>query len=319
MIGDRFVRLTLAAELDDELLHLGEAGQVYRCPHTHRNLEGGGCAPLPDDARLHLVGSGALENDLIDQAAQKRFLVGGGQNLGLIPDLGELLTDGSQGVLEFCWQRSWCGCGLQLERKGFFGLLKRYQGGLPAPFQFCGYQPVIRIDLIVLTLGQGGLIAQALELLLLSVSAFLIGCALGLEGLLIGIQLNGGESLEEGLHHLFIHGVGGDALTDWDATCLSQVVAQVVMAPFVLNHQLVSALATIHDTLQQHCPWARHAAGLVTIILGIIVSQHRLDAHKGFPVEVSRIFVVDDDFHCSMGNDRVVALPCRSREVQLRP
>ncbi len=49
----------------------------------------------------------------------------------------------------------------------FFRFFEGTQGRFPAPFQFGGHQSVVGIYLVVLPLGQGRLVAQSLQLLLL--------------------------------------------------------------------------------------------------------------------------------------------------------
>src|SRR5262249_9620482 len=66
-------------------------------------------------------------------------------------------------------------------------------------------------------------------------------------------------------------------------------------AGFVLHDHFVSALPAIDDAVQERLAFTWHAAGFVTVVLGIIVTQHGLDFLKNFPVHIGRILVFHDD------------------------
>src|SRR3954452_2190788 len=114
-------------------------------------------------------------SEILNQAAQERLLAGCGQG-GLAPQVRQAPADLGEGSLEI---------GADHERDDVngvppggergFGLAQVAQRLLPTPLEFGRDQAVIRIDLIELPLGQGGSVAQALNLLRLSVERRLVG------------------------------------------------------------------------------------------------------------------------------------------------
>ena len=76
---------------------------------------------------------------------------------------------------------------------------------------------------------------------------------------------------------------------------LAQVIADVAGAGLVLHDHLMTALATIDETVQQGGARAGNAAGLVAVVLRMVVAQHVLDLLERLPGDVGRIPVVHDD------------------------
>ena len=71
-----------------------------------------------------------------------------------------------------------------------------------APFQLGSHQAIIRIDTQKLALGQGCLVVQTLQVLLVDVGYLLIGRLLSRDCPGIHIELDRREGLEEGLDDL---------------------------------------------------------------------------------------------------------------------
>src|SRR3954467_13667387 len=62
---------------------------------------------------------------------------------------------------------------------------------------------------------------------------------------------------------------------------LAQEVADIPCAVLVLHDHLVAADAIVGDAVQQGFAVARHTAGLVAIVLGVVVAQHGLCTAPG--------------------------------------
>lgn len=72
------------------------------------------------------------------------------------------------------------GLGHLSRNQSFLGSAQLEQSGFPPPIQFASHQPVVGIDAIELALGEGCLIAQPVNLLLLSVTSGFFGLQVGL-------------------------------------------------------------------------------------------------------------------------------------------
>jgi hypothetical protein len=69
------VGLARGGAAEDLLLHRLGRGQASQGAHGHRHDRGRRVASPPDDAHLQGVGSTAVDNDLVDEAAEERFLL----------------------------------------------------------------------------------------------------------------------------------------------------------------------------------------------------------------------------------------------------
>ena len=76
---------------------------------------------------------------------------------------------------------------------------------------------------------------------------------------------------------------------------LPQVVTEIPCASLVLHAQLVAALATVDDAVEQRLPVARHATGFVAVVLGVVIAQHLLNPLICRPRDIRRIPVANDD------------------------
>ena len=160
----------------------------------------------------------------------------------------------------------------------------------------------------MLPLGQGGSVAQPLDLLRLSVQRRLVGRAADRPGLHEGVEFGGGKCLEERRHRFGIDRIGRDVLAHRNAVLLAKVIANVAAAALVLDDHLVAARAAIDDSVQEGGALARHAARLVPAILCVIVVQHGLDSLEGFPADIGRVLVPHDD---PLSSDAKRNTPCR--------
>jgi len=119
------------------------------------------------------------------------------------------------------------------------GLLHVSQRALPNAAPIRRRPSGWRIDLLELALGEGRLVAQALELL----SARALGAGLrllvGTDCAGIGIEFDRRERGEEGLNHFRVHGSSRDILADGDPVVLAELVAKIVRPALVLHHQLM--------------------------------------------------------------------------------
>src|SRR3954467_15712223 len=85
--GDRLITLARAGESDDVGFHLAAARQIGERAVRERHLRLARRPAAPDDAHGDHVPGGAVDDDLVDQAAQERLLAGCGQG-GLVPRSG---------------------------------------------------------------------------------------------------------------------------------------------------------------------------------------------------------------------------------------
>jgi hypothetical protein len=169
---------------------------------------------------------------------------------------------------------------LLLQCQLLFGLFERHERRFPASFEFRSDQAVIGIDLVVLTLRQGSLVAEPFQLLLLGSPGLLGSLGLALHGLLVYIQFNGRQGLKKRLDDEIVNGLGCDALANRDLILLAEEIALVFRAAFVLHHHFVATFAAVDNPVQQGCPSPGNATGLIAIILGVVIEQHGLDPFK---------------------------------------
>ena len=88
---------------------------------------------------------------------------------------------------------------LLLVPEPLLGVLEFPQRRFPTPLQFGGHQAVVRVGLVVLPLGQAGLVAEPLDLLPLRLPDLLRRPAEGGHGLAVEVQFHRGQGVEEGL------------------------------------------------------------------------------------------------------------------------
>src|SRR3954466_14801988 len=181
-------------------------------------------APAPDNTHGDGVPGGTVDDNLVDQAAQERLLPRCGQD-GLAPQVRQAPADLGEGGLEIGADHERDDATGVLPRVGErgFGLAQVAQCLLPTPLEFGGDQTVVRIDLIELPLGQGGSVAQPLNLLRLSLERRLLGRVPDRHGLCEDLEFGGGKCLEERRHRLGIDRIGLDVLAHRNAGLLAKV------------------------------------------------------------------------------------------------
>jgi hypothetical protein len=93
------------------------------------------------------------------------------------------------------------------------------------------------------------LVPQALELLRVGALGTDLRLLLGTHRAGIGIEFDGREDGEEGLHHFRIHRISREVLTDGDPVVLAELVAKIVRPALVLHHQLMPTLPAVPQPL----------------------------------------------------------------------
>ena len=161
---DLLVALALVSELEDLFLHRLGRGQPGQGPDRHRQCCGRRVASSPDDADLQGVRGGAMDDDLVDEAAEEGLLLLRRQAV-LTPELRDRLAGPEEGF-SFLGTEPLRGSGLLLlVPEPLLGVLEFPQRRFPTPLQLGGHQAVVRVGLVVLPLGQAGLVAEPLDLL----------------------------------------------------------------------------------------------------------------------------------------------------------
>ena len=94
------------------------------------------------------------------------------------------------------------------------------------------------------------------QMLLLGMRDLLGGLLLGRNGTTVDIQLNRREDLEESLHNMRINRIAWNMLANRHAIFLTQEIAEITSATFVLNHQFVSTFSAVNHPMQQGCSWS---------------------------------------------------------------
>ena len=225
LLGDLDVAGTCGTQDPNLLRHFGRCGQVRQRPNRDRHLKGGGLPAAPDNAGVHLLAPGPLDDHLVNETAQQGFALGLRQDVSR-PEGGQLLANSAESRLQRGRQRGSGRCtGLDALRLGRFGLLEGLQSNLPRVFQCGGDMAMGRIDVAELALTLGGLIAQPLEMLRVG-----LGEALGLllplgQRLFVDIALHGREGLEKRIDDPRIDRIGCNILTYGGAILLPQIIA----------------------------------------------------------------------------------------------
>jgi hypothetical protein len=114
--------------------------------------------------------------------------------------------------------------------------------------------------------------------------------------LCVEVEFKGRERLKEGFEDGLIDGSAGNVLANGHAILLTKIIAEVVSRGRVLDHHLMSALATIDQPVEERLPGSRETTSFVAIVFGMVVTQHGLDFLKGLPRNIGRIFVIDANF-----------------------
>ncbi len=102
MLRDLFIEFSLAAQVQDDLFHLGGYGEVSDGIGGNGNLQSRGSTPAPDNLGLHAAWGQAMDNDLVDQTTQEGFFVLLRYH-ALMPDAGKPLADSHKRFFQFNW------------------------------------------------------------------------------------------------------------------------------------------------------------------------------------------------------------------------
>jgi hypothetical protein len=160
VLGDLVIGFSPAAQVQDDVFHFGSLGEAGGGVGGNWDLQSRGSAAAPHNSGLYAVWGQAMNDDLVDQAAQKWLFVSLRQS-ALVPDAGEPLTDGHKRFFQLIWEGQRCLRVVLLLSIGIFGLFEGAQGLLPASFQFSGHEAVVRIDAIELSPGEFRLVAKS--------------------------------------------------------------------------------------------------------------------------------------------------------------
>jgi hypothetical protein len=167
----------------------------------------------------------------------------------LVPKRGKMLADGSKRRLEFLaeskqWRlRSFLLC------FGLLGPLEFGKDSIPALFQLCSNQTIIRINTQELTLGKTRLIMETLQMLMVRMSHLVAGFLFYGYCTFIGIEFDGRECLKKSLYYVRIDAIAGNMLADGHMIFLTEKVAEVARAPLILNNHLVTTLTAVNKPM----------------------------------------------------------------------
>lgn len=304
---DLLVRLTHLGEFENLLLHFLSGRQAGQRAHGHRQGCRGRGSPSPDNTDLKHVRSGAVDDDLVEEAAQEGLLLSGRQQV-LPPQFRDLLS-GPEKDFSVLGAERFGGRGVLLfVAEAFLGVLEFSKRRFPAPLQFGGHQAVVRVRLVELPFGQARLIAEALELLLPRPLHLFLLLVEGGHGLGVQVQLHRGESIQEGLDNMAVDGVRRQVLADGHLVLLAEVIAEVTSPLLVLDNHFMPAFSTIDDAVEQGLAPPRHSPGLVASVRTVVVADHGLNPLERAPVNVGRILVAVTDFPVGHGQRFLHAL-----------
>ena len=76
---------------------------------------------------------------------------------------------------------------------------------------------------------------------------------------------------------------------------LPEGVAKILGSALVLYHHLVTALAAVHEPMEQSLSRPRNTAGLVAVVLGVVIAQQLLNPLVCIPRDIGRIPVANND------------------------
>src|SRR6266851_2441394 len=139
---------------------------------------------------------------------------------------------------------------LQLWSKSRCRFLQFSQRRLPASLQFGRHQAIVRVGLVELSLSQPSLVAQSVELLLLSPLHSFVILLESSDRLVVQVQFQRRQHSEKSLDDLGVDGVRRQVLADRNLILLAEVIAEVASLVFVLHDHLVPTGAAIDDAVQ---------------------------------------------------------------------
>src|SRR5436309_6176688 len=151
---------------EDDLFHALRPRSVVPRPNADGSYQRRRLPAFPDDARLHAVPPAALDDHLVDQGAQQRLLVRL-TDVALPPELRQVLPHRLEAGTDLGRQRERRSGRPPLLSIGGLGLLEGAERCFPAPLEFGGDKAIVGIDAYELPLGHLGLVAQALQMLLM--------------------------------------------------------------------------------------------------------------------------------------------------------
>jgi len=184
-------------------------------------------------------------------------------------------------------------CGLLGQRR-----LRRtslHKRAFPAAFKFRGYETVVRVDAIILSLCQSRCIACAFNLAFGVCTQGSVDLALGPAGARQGIEFCGSQRGQECVGNSGVHCLGPDMLASGQSGMGAQMVTDILSAALVSDIHLVAAPSAPHDAVQKKVAIAGDTSCLGAHILGPIVTYDATDFLISRPVDIGRIPVFYDD------------------------
>src|SRR5262245_9067803 len=197
-----------------------------------------------------------MDDHLVDEAGEEGLLLLRPQAV-LTPEHRDRLAGLEEGF-SFLGTEPFRGSGwvlLLFLPQPLFGILEVSQRRFPAPFQLGGHQAVVRVGLVVLPLGQAGLVAEPIDRLSLGLLDLVGLPAEGGHGPVLQVQLRWRQGIEESLHDVRVNGISGQVLADGHAVLLAKIVADI-MVPFLY----CTTILCPHSP-QETMPWSRALPG----------------------------------------------------------
>jgi hypothetical protein len=77
---------------------------------------------------------------------------------------------------------------------------------------------------------------------------------------------------------------------------LTQIVAQVTRARFILHHHLVAAFSTVDDAMQKRFARTGYPSRVLAIVLGIMLFEQSAHLLIGVPTDIGGVCILDADF-----------------------
>ena len=279
------IGVPLAFQTSNLGFELAKIAQVDEATDGARPPQCADGPPTPDNPRGNRLGRTSIPHDFVDQTPQHGLALGATARV-LWPQRGKRLAQRSAGVAQ-----GWGDVharlrvlGTALETRVLLPrLLSGLEGGLPALLQFRRHQAVGRVDFLRAPARLLGRMRKPLEgVVLRSVACDLLLAAL-LAGGLIEVQLSRGQGLQEGAHHVLVHGIGAEALTHRVLCVPAQRVTEILIAAFLLDHHCVTTAAARDQPVEEGRPLAGYPPAFVLLLRGIGVIDTRLHACKRLP------------------------------------
>src|SRR3954451_10978900 len=162
--GDLVVRQAGAGEIEQTLAHLRAARETGEGIDLHLHVKLADSPAAPHDPDAGNIALAAIENHLLDKAAQQCLALPGGSRR-IRPDLRQAAgEDDDLAVKSLAHHRLRQRLRSRVPGERLLGRANLVQRRFPAMFQLAGDETVVRIDAVELPFGQGRFIPLALEL-----------------------------------------------------------------------------------------------------------------------------------------------------------